>query len=149
MPWAGSLIHKHTGFVNPTNIISVLQAAHVPSHPILLKVDIDSYDVDVALTILEMASPIFIFVEINEKIPPPMCYCNRYHPGWARVDNDAYGCSLMGFVNAFASKGYDLVSVILNDALFVRPPTRPPAYKVPPYTYTEHTHTTACSAGAA
>ena len=120
MPWAGSLIRKHTGFVNPTNVNSVLQAAHVPTHPIVLKVDIDSYDVDVALAILEHHSPIFIFVELNEKVPPPMCYCNRYHPGWARVDNDAYGCSLTGFVNAFAPKGYELVSVILNDALFVR-----------------------------
>ena len=120
MPWAGSLIRKHTGFVNPTNIISVLQAAHVPSHPILLKVDIDSYDVDVALTILKITSPMFIFVELNEKVPPPMCYCNKYSPGWARVDGDAYGCSLTGFVNAFAPKGYELVSVILNDALFVR-----------------------------
>ena len=35
------------------------------SHP---KVDIDSYDVDVALAVLASRSPSFIFVEINEKV---------------------------------------------------------------------------------
>lgn len=122
MAWAGSRIRKHTGYVTPTNIAELFRVAHVPPAPLLLKVDIDSYDVDVAMAALELISPVFIFVEINEKVPPPMCFCNRFTIGkaWKRVSSHGYGCSLTGFVNAFRQKEYQLVSVILNDALFVR-----------------------------
>ena len=122
MPWAGARIRKHTGFVNPPNIAKLLKDGGVPKSPRLLKVDIDSYDADVAAAALATISPLFVFVELNEKIPPPMSYCNRYPDNgkWVRVDGHAYGCSLTGFVNLFLSKGYLLVSVILNDALFVR-----------------------------
>ena len=128
MPWAGKRVSKFTGWLTPDNIVNLLHEANVPRHPRLLKVDIDSYDVDVALAVLQHYSPVFIQVEINEKVPPPMCYCNRFPIGmsrgkrikWDRLGGDAYGCSLMSFVNAFLSKGYRLVSVILNDAIFVR-----------------------------
>ena len=85
--------------------------------------DIDSVDVDVTLAVLSAGySPAFIFVELNEKVPPPICYCNRHVSPprrWERLGGHHYGCSLTGFVNALAPQGYRLVSVILNDALFV------------------------------
>ena len=56
--------------------------------------DIDSYDIDVILAILHKRSPDFIFVEINEKVPPPICYCNRFSHTWSRLNGGAYGCSL-------------------------------------------------------
>jgi hypothetical protein len=118
--WAGANVHKHTGMLTPRNVNDVLNHANTPVRPLLLKVDIDSYDVDVALAVLHHRSPDFIFVEINEKIPPPVCYCNRYRHDreWKRLDGNAYGCSLQGFVLAFAPHSYRLVSVLLNDALF-------------------------------
>lgn len=121
MSWAGRRIQKHTGYVTPLNIEKILKT-EVPKEPLLLKVDIDSYDIDVAIAVLRQHSPMFIFVELNEKVPPPMCYCNRFSSAvqWKRVDGHAYGCSLTGFVHAFGAKGYVLLSVILNDALFVR-----------------------------
>ena len=39
--------------VTPDNVATLLRTAHVPHAPLLLKVDIDSYDVDVALAALE------------------------------------------------------------------------------------------------
>ena len=57
------------------------------------------------------------------QVPPPICYCNRQPVSpprrWERLGGHHYGCSLTGFVNALAPQGYRLVSVILNDALFV------------------------------
>ena len=120
MNWAGRHIQTHTGYVTPLNVGALMAGARVPDEPLLLKVDIDSYDVDVAIAVLQQYSPMFIFVELNEKVPPPMCYCNRFSAQWRRVDGDAYGCSLTGFVNAFSARGYVLLSVILNDALFIR-----------------------------
>jgi len=120
MPWTGARVSKFTGFVTTTNVVSVLKV--VPRSPLLLKVDIDSVDVDVALFTLDVISPLFIFVEINEKVPPPMCYCNRQPTDrqWQRLTGHAYGCSIEAYANALATKQYQLVSVILNDALFVR-----------------------------
>ena len=43
---------------------SLLHKHGVPHSPLLFKVDIDSYDVDVALSVLQQRSPDFIFVEI-------------------------------------------------------------------------------------
>ena len=128
MPWAGKRIKKYTGFVTPLNVVDVMKKADVPTAPLLLKVDIDSYDVDVAMAVLESFSPVFIQVELNEKVPPPSCYCNRFpaaradgsRPEWKRLAGHLFGCSLMGYVNAFMTKNYRLVSVTLNDALFVR-----------------------------
>lgn len=71
----GAKVFKHTGMLTPRNVNDVLNYANTPARPLLLKVDIDSYDVDVALAVLHHRSPDFIFVEINEKIPPPVCYC--------------------------------------------------------------------------
>ena len=84
---------------------------------------IDSIDVDVTLMTLGVISPLFVYVEINEKVPPPMCYCNRKPAdgrAWRRVAGHAYGCSITPYTNALATKQYVLVSVILNDALYVR-----------------------------
>lgn len=124
MAWVGKRVAKHTGFVTPQNVNALLDAARAPERPLLLKVDIDSYDVDVALAVLHQRSPDFVFVEINEKVPPPVCYCNRYHNRWRRerewrrLDVDSVGCSLQAYVLAFVPRGYRLVSVLMNDALF-------------------------------
>ena len=118
MAWTGKRIATHTGIATPRNINALLDAAAVPRRPLLLKVDIDSYDVDVALAVLTRRSPDFIFVEHNVKAPPPVCYCNRYSRHWRRLGSQHYGCTLSGFVHAFAPT-YALVSVLFNDALFV------------------------------
>ena len=125
MTYAAAGVTKHVGFVTLGNVGSLLKGCKTPSRPLLLKMDIDSVDVDVTLAVLSAGySPAFIFVELNEKVPPPICYCNRQPLGvpprtWERLGGHHYGCSLTGFVNALAPQGYRLVSVILNDALFV------------------------------
>jgi len=123
MTYASRGVTKHVGFVTLDNVGSLLKKCKTPSRPLLLKMDIDSVDVDVTLAVLSAGySPAFIFVELNEKVPPPICYCNRHVSPprrWERLGGHHYGCSLTGFVNALAPQGYRLVSVILNDALFV------------------------------
>jgi len=127
MTYASPGVTKHVGFVTLANVGSLMTSCATPRRPLLLKMDVDSVDVDITLAVLAAGySPAFIFVELNEKVPPPICYCNRHvtasaqhQRGWERLGGHHYGCSLTGFVNALAPRGYRLVSVILNDALFV------------------------------
>lgn len=124
MRWAGAGVVTRTQFVEPATIGALLDGAAVPPRPLLLKIDIDSFDVLVARAVLASGrTPAFIYVEINEKVPPPACYCNDKFPtgrSWKRLDGDAFGCSLTGYVNAFREYGYALVAVHYNDALFAR-----------------------------
>ena len=121
MKWAGKNIVRRTQFLVPDGVAALLDGAGCPAMPRLLKVDIDSFDVVVVRAVLSVRKPAFVYVEINEKFPPPVCYCNdRYLKRWRRLDGDAYGCSLLGYVEALRPFGYALVSVALNDALFAR-----------------------------
>jgi hypothetical protein len=110
--------------VTPSNIVSLLDAARAPADPHLLKVDIDSYDADVVRAVLSTRQPTFIFVELNEKIPPPLSLCFHFRTWspwhfWHRGGHH-YGCSLSAYSELLRGLGYSLVSVILNDALYVR-----------------------------
>jgi hypothetical protein len=116
--------------VTPSNIVSLLDAARAPADPHLLKVDIDSYDADVVRAVLTTRQPTFIFVELNEKIPPPLSLCFHYRAWpwhfWHRGGHH-YGCSLSAYSELLRGLGYSLVSVILNDALYVRTKRAAPA----------------------
>lgn len=123
MRWAGRQVKTRTTFVTPAGIPALLDGADAPARPLLLKVDIDSFDVLVTRAVLAVRSPAFVYVEINEKVPPPSCYCNDRVPAagaWKRLAGDAYGCSLAGYVGALREYGYALVMVAYNDALFAR-----------------------------
>ena len=121
MPWAAASVSKRTTFLKPGDMAGMLDAVGVPPEPRLFKIDIDSFDVAVALAVLDARSPEFVTCEVQEVVPPPACYCNDvYRDGWERLDGDAYGCSLVGYANAFATRNYSLVALALNNALFVR-----------------------------
>ena len=122
MKWTGPGVARRTTFIEPAGVAALLNETRTPPKPRLLKVDIDSFDAVVVIAVLEVRSPDFVYVEINERAPPPTCYCNdRTSPrSWRRLANDAYGCSLQGYVNALAPRGYALVGVAFNNALFVR-----------------------------
>ena len=122
MEWAGPGIARRTLWLAPGMIEKLMNEVKVPPSPRLLKVDIDSFDVLVTLAVLEVRRPAFIYVEINEKVQPPVSYCNDVFTEerpWRRLDGDAYGCSLMGYAEALKAKNYVLVSLMYNDALFV------------------------------
>ena len=69
MTYASRGVTKHVGFVTLENVGSLLKKCKTPSRPLLLKMDIDSVDVDVTLAVLSAGySPAFIFVELNEKV---------------------------------------------------------------------------------
>jgi len=71
----------HMGFVTPDNIEAVLEKAHTPRDLLVLKVDIDSYDVDVTVKVLELGyRPKIMVLEHNEKFPPGFKFRVRHSP---------------------------------------------------------------------
>ena len=76
MKWTGPGIARRTTFIEPAGVAALLNETRTPPKPRLLKVDIDSFDAVVVIAVLEVRSPDFVYVEINERAPPPTCYCN-------------------------------------------------------------------------
>ena len=53
MPWRADDVAGSTGFVTPMNVGAVLLLGGVPDEPLLFKIDIDGYDVAVAIAALD------------------------------------------------------------------------------------------------
>lgn len=119
MPWAGDRVATHVGKLRPDEVGALLRNYSVPQQVRLLKVDLDSVDVDLVLAVLRQRTPRFVLVEHQEVVAPPVCYCHRYSAGWTRLGYFSVGCSLQGYVNALRPQGYRLVAALFNDALFV------------------------------
>ena len=78
LPWPR--VKKVNKAVAPNNIVQMLHDAGAPRSLDLFKIDIDSYDVFVLQALLRNGSfrPKMLVMEINEKVPPPICFSNNY-----------------------------------------------------------------------
>merc|ERR1711924_54652 len=93
----------------------------------VLKVDIDSWDCDVARAALLRLSPKprVVWIEINWSIPPPIRFARLYHPDWAQRVAAlprfpwTHGCSLSYAVDILKRFGYQLAALEDNDAVFL------------------------------
>jgi thiol-disulfide isomerase/thioredoxin len=102
-------VNIHIGFVNPNNIISIFQKHNVPDSPDILKLDIDSYDLDVLKTILVNYKPKIIIAEINEKIPLPIYFEVKYSEKFIYDSSHFYGFSLQAAKDIIEPFGYKIV----------------------------------------
>lgn len=66
----------------------------------------------------KLQPPLYVFVEINEKVPPPIVMCISHTNDWHWRGDHLFGCSLQGWIEVLAQRGYRLVHVHRNDALF-------------------------------
>ena len=97
----------------------------------VLKVDIDSFDCDMARSVLERGfTPKLVWVEINWDIPPPLRLAKLFEPlgsnPWLTFRSQFeeqnlpfFGCSLSYSVRMFGELGYELLQVDGLDAIFV------------------------------
>ena len=68
------------GFVTPQDVAPRLAALGTPRSPDSLKLDIDSFDLDVLSAVLNAGfRPKVVMVEINPDYPPPIVFAQRYH----------------------------------------------------------------------
>jgi hypothetical protein len=103
----------------PQNVNSLLYSFNIPSTFEFLNVDIDSYDLDLTVSLLKNYKPMIISLEINEKIPTTIFFNLNYNQDLKWDGSSFYGCSLAAAVELIEPFGYKLHEVVYNNAFFV------------------------------
>jgi len=105
--------------VTPRNVLGFLGAFAVPSDFGVLSLDIDSYDYFVLEALLAGYRPGVIITEINEKIPPPLCFTVLFDEDHGWDGTHFYGQSICQLERLCASHGYAIAHVEYNNAFLV------------------------------
>lgn len=122
------LRHAYAGFrgaqvlqarVTPENVVRLLKDNGVPPRIEVLNLDLDSYDLWVAIPLLEAFRVGIVSMEINEKIPPPLYFAVKYSPTHEWQEDHFYGCSLVAACEHLKPLGYVLQGLEYNNAFFV------------------------------
>jgi hypothetical protein len=91
----------------------------------IVDLDIDTYDFYVAEAMLSSSiRPIFLSVEINEKIPPPVKFSVLYSDTLKGNDAHFFGASISKMYELI-KHDYDMIQLLFNTLLFVRKDKNP------------------------
>jgi hypothetical protein len=108
----------YNGYITPLNALSVFETYKVPYDIDILKIDIDGYDLEVLRVILSKYKPKIIIAEINEKIPPPICFEVKYKDTYAWDGSHCFGFSIQSGAKVMNTNNYKIVGVYsLNNIL--------------------------------
>lgn len=102
--------------VYPENVLSILDSAEVPNDFDFLSLDIDGYDYFVLASILQKYRPKLICTEINEKIPPPICFTVLPDKAYSWGGDLFFGQSLSQVSKLCEIVNYKIVEVQYNNA---------------------------------
>jgi hypothetical protein len=106
--------------ITPANILEMLKAFSCPNEFSILNLDIDSYDLFVAETLLTNGyRPQIISMEINEKIPTGVNFSVLYDENHFWKGDHFYGCSLDAAASLVKPFNYSLIGLEYNNAFFV------------------------------
>jgi hypothetical protein len=113
--------------LTPDNVVDILRREGCPPRPVLLKIDIDSFDGPVLEAALRGIEPEVIRIEINPDFPPPLRFAVEYDPDYAHSGAAGFfGCSLSYVLSVCRPRGYELLEVDFSkptcgqDALLVK-----------------------------
>lgn len=118
----------HNDYVTPNNIINIFKTNNVPENIDILKIDIDSYDLDILETILaNNYTATIIQMELQFEIPPPLKFNCRYNSNWQRLHKGLYGSSLSAQYDVLKKYNYELYNIIkvngdksaMHDAIYI------------------------------
>jgi len=106
-------------FLDPVNISDILKKFGF-LNPTYIKIDIDSFDLDLLRGILHShILPKIFSIEINELFPPPFKFEVKYKGEIVPCTSPLFGCSLQSVVDLATEMNYSLVSLAFNNAFFV------------------------------
>jgi len=106
-------------WLTPLGLVDILQS-HLPKAKVdILKIDIDSFDVDVLHAALNEITASVIIVEFEFQVPPPFSWTRHFTtrpaPTWASM----YPASLSYFVEMLGGLSFFLYKANHNDAVFI------------------------------
>lgn len=102
--------HIKKYFVTPYNIVQIFQENNVPGVFALLSIDIDSFDLDVMVSILEKGYvPLVICTEYNGCLPPDQSLKLAYEEGYTWDETTKYGYSFAAGQKFAEKYGYRIV----------------------------------------
>ncbi|KAJ1453427.1 hypothetical protein M885DRAFT_567484 [Pelagophyceae sp. CCMP2097] len=128
VPKLRALREKHAnidifeGFVLPETVQGVLEDHGIPKSFAFFKIDIDSIDCVVVNATLSLGyRPMWIEMEFNPEVPPPLRFSPKYDSS-ANYDHryGCYSCSLQGEVDLLRVYGYVLITASFKNAVFAR-----------------------------
>jgi hypothetical protein len=110
----------YNGYITPLNVINIFKEYNVPYDIDVLKIDIDGYDLEVLRTILKVYNPKIIIAEINEKIPPPICFEVKYKEDYSWDFSHCFGFSIQSGAKVMNNYKYKILSIYdINNILCI------------------------------
>ena len=101
----------YNGYVKPSNVLTIFENYKVPCDIDILKIDIDGYDLEVLRVILSKYKPRIIIAEINEKIPPPICFEVKYKEDYSWDYSHCFGFSVQSGAKVMNDNNYKIISL--------------------------------------
>jgi hypothetical protein len=110
----------YNGYITPSNVLTIFESYNVPCNIDILKIDIDGYDLEVLRVILSKYKPRIIIAEINEKIPPPICFEVKYKENYSWDNSHCFGFSIQSGAKVMNENNYKIAAVYeLNNILCI------------------------------
>ena len=98
--------------LTPANVVDLLEREGCPREPILLKVDIDSFDGPLLEAVLAGFEPDVIHIEVNPDFPPPLKFAVQYDPRYSPSGRAGFfGCSVAYVTSIARPAGYELLQI--------------------------------------
>jgi hypothetical protein len=115
-------VFVNNDIITPDNIdekiIKPLKKVSLEKSIFLADIDIDGYDFFVAQSLISKIKPLFLSVEINEKIPPPVKFTLLYDKNYDGPKEHFYGASISKMYELI-EYGYDMVQLFFNTLIFI------------------------------
>jgi hypothetical protein len=112
--------------LTPDNVVDLLRREGCPPAPILLKIDIDSFDGPLLKAVLAGFEPDVIHIEVNPDFPPPLKFAIQYDPRYSPSGRAGFfGCSVAYVTSIARPVGYELLQIDFShdrgqDAILVK-----------------------------
>jgi len=115
-------VHVFSDIISPKNIkekiAQPLLSSKLTDSVFIADIDIDGYDFSVAKALIENIRPLFLIVEINESVPPPIKFEVLYDDKYARTQGHFFGASICK-MQELTEQGYDMIQLFFNTLIFI------------------------------
>lgn len=125
--WDGILLDANKGgydrikehFIEPDNILGILESYNCPAKFDFLSIDIDGFDLDVMESVMSLYRPRMICTEYNGTLSDQVCVKLKYERGYTWDGTNKYGYSFLAGCKFAKKHGYKVFMNHHNMNLFL------------------------------